>query len=36
LYNNAIRIAPALNISKGEVEEGLSILEDSLSALGVG
>ena len=36
LYNNAIRIAPALNISKGEVEEGLSILEESLMAMGVG
>jgi 4-aminobutyrate aminotransferase-like enzyme len=36
LYNNAIRISPALNISKGEVEECLSILEESLAALVVG
>lgn len=36
LYNNAIRIAPALNIGRGDVEEGLRILEESLSAMGVG
>jgi alanine-glyoxylate transaminase / (R)-3-amino-2-methylpropionate-pyruvate transaminase len=36
LYNNAIRISPALNISKGEVEECLSILEESLAAMVVG
>jgi 4-aminobutyrate aminotransferase-like enzyme len=36
LYNNAIRIAPALNIGKGDVEDGLRILEESLFAMGVG
>ena len=36
LYNNAIRISPALNIGKGEVEECLSILEESLAAMVVG
>jgi alanine-glyoxylate transaminase / (R)-3-amino-2-methylpropionate-pyruvate transaminase len=36
LYNNAIRIAPALNIGKEDVEEGLQILEESLAAMEVG
>lgn len=36
LYNNAIRISPALNISQGDVEEGLRILEESLFVMGVG
>lgn len=33
LYGNTIRIAPPLNITKDEVEEALSILEASFSAM---
>jgi alanine-glyoxylate transaminase / (R)-3-amino-2-methylpropionate-pyruvate transaminase len=36
LYGNAVRIAPALNITPGEIEEGLRILDESFSAMGVG
>jgi alanine-glyoxylate transaminase / (R)-3-amino-2-methylpropionate-pyruvate transaminase len=32
LYNNTIRIAPALNVSKADVEEGLRILDESFAA----
>ena len=33
LYNNVLRIAPPLVVSKADVEEGLKILDESLSAL---
>ena len=36
LYNNVLRIAPALNIGKADIEESVKILEDSFAALGVG
>jgi len=36
LYNNAIRIAPALNVGAGEIDEGLRILEESFAGMGVG
>lgn len=32
LWGNVIRIAPALNVTKSEIEEALRILEESLSA----
>lgn len=32
LYGNVIRIAPALNVGKGDVEEGLRALDESFSA----
>ncbi|SEU36002.1 aspartate aminotransferase family protein [Stigmatella erecta] len=35
LYGNTIRIAPALNITAGEVAEGLRALEESFAAMGV-
>ena len=35
LYNNVIRIAPALNITKSEVEEALKILDASFAALSI-
>jgi 4-aminobutyrate aminotransferase-like enzyme len=35
LYNNVIRIAPALNIGKADVEEALRILDESFAALSV-
>lgn len=35
LYNNVIRIAPALNITKTEIEEALKILDASFAALSV-
>jgi 4-aminobutyrate aminotransferase-like enzyme len=31
LYGNAIRIAPALNIGKADIEEGLKILDESFA-----
>jgi 4-aminobutyrate aminotransferase-like enzyme len=34
LYGNTIRIAPALNIGKADVEEALRILDQSFAALG--
>ncbi|GAC1351525.1 MAG: aspartate aminotransferase family protein [Polyangiales bacterium] len=36
LYNNTIRIAPALNIGASEVDEALKILEESFAAMKVG
>ncbi len=33
LYGNTVRIAPALNITAGEIDEGLKILGDSLDAM---
>jgi 4-aminobutyrate aminotransferase-like enzyme len=33
LYGNAMRIAPALNIKPGEVEEAIRILDDSFAAM---
>lgn len=36
LYGNTIRIAPPLNITRGEVEEALKILDESFAAMGVG
>ncbi len=35
LYGNAIRIAPPLNIRKGEIEEAIQILDKAFAALGV-
>jgi 4-aminobutyrate aminotransferase-like enzyme len=35
LYGNTIRIAPALNITSAEIQEGLKALEDSFAAMGV-
>jgi 4-aminobutyrate aminotransferase-like enzyme len=35
LYGNTIRIAPALNITAAEIQEGLKSLEDSFAAMGV-
>jgi 4-aminobutyrate aminotransferase-like enzyme len=32
LWGNVIRIAPALNVTKSEIEEGLKALEDSFAA----
>jgi len=32
LYGNVVRIAPALNVTKSEIEEGLKVLEDSFAA----
>ncbi|MBX3231541.1 MAG: aspartate aminotransferase family protein [Labilithrix sp.] len=32
LYGNVIRIAPALNVTKSEIDEGLKALEESLAA----
>jgi 4-aminobutyrate aminotransferase-like enzyme len=32
LWGNVVRIAPALNVTKGEIEEGLKILEESFAA----
>jgi alanine-glyoxylate transaminase / (R)-3-amino-2-methylpropionate-pyruvate transaminase len=32
LWGNVIRIAPALNVTKSEIEEGLKVLEDSFAA----
>lgn len=32
LYGNVVRIAPALNVTKSELEEGLKTLEDSFAA----
>jgi 4-aminobutyrate aminotransferase-like enzyme len=34
LYGNVIRISPALNIGKDEVDEAVRILEDSFAAMG--
>ena len=34
LYGNTIRIAPALNVGAGEVDEALKILADSFAAMG--
>jgi len=36
LYNNALRIAPALNVGRADVEEAVKILGDSLEALKIG
>jgi 4-aminobutyrate aminotransferase-like enzyme len=33
LYNNVLRIAPALNVSKADIEEGLKILDESMGAI---
>ena len=33
LYNNTIRVAPALNVAEGQIEDGLRILRDSFAAL---
>jgi 4-aminobutyrate aminotransferase-like enzyme len=35
LYGNTIRIAPALNITAAEIQEGLKSLEDAFAAMGV-
>ncbi|HSP80566.1 MAG TPA: aspartate aminotransferase family protein [Myxococcaceae bacterium] len=35
LYGNTIRIAPALNITAGEIDEGLKVLEESFAAMEV-
>jgi alanine-glyoxylate transaminase / (R)-3-amino-2-methylpropionate-pyruvate transaminase len=35
LYNNTIRIAPALNIGAAEIDEGLAIIGESLATMGV-
>ena len=32
LYGNVVRIAPALNVTKSEIEEGPKVLEDSFAA----
>ena len=32
LWGNVVRIAPALNVTKTEIEEGLKVLEDSFAA----
>ncbi|MCK4578086.1 MAG: aspartate aminotransferase family protein [Candidatus Marinimicrobia bacterium] len=34
LYGNAMRIAPALNIARDEVEEALKIMDESFAAMG--
>jgi alanine-glyoxylate transaminase / (R)-3-amino-2-methylpropionate-pyruvate transaminase len=34
LWGNVVRIAPPLNVTKSEIEEGLKALDESLSALG--
>lgn len=34
LYGNTVRIAPALNITRAEIEEGLRILDESFEAMG--
>ena len=36
LYGNVIRIAPALNITKGDIEEGLRIIDESFTAMQAG
>jgi 4-aminobutyrate aminotransferase-like enzyme len=36
LYNNVLRIAPALNVGKADIEEGVKILGDALSGMNVG
>jgi alanine-glyoxylate transaminase/(R)-3-amino-2-methylpropionate-pyruvate transaminase len=33
LYNNTVRIAPALNVGKADIEEALRILDDSFAAI---
>jgi 4-aminobutyrate aminotransferase-like enzyme len=33
LYNNVLRIAPALNVGKADIEEGLKILDESMTAV---
>ena len=35
LYNNVIRIAPALNIGNADIEEALKVLDESFAALSV-
>jgi len=35
LYGNVIRIAPALNITKGDIDEGLKIIDESFTAMSV-
>jgi alanine-glyoxylate transaminase/(R)-3-amino-2-methylpropionate-pyruvate transaminase len=35
LYGNTVRIAPALNVSKADVDEALKVLEESFAAMGV-
>ncbi|MBZ0121230.1 MAG: aspartate aminotransferase family protein [Sandaracinaceae bacterium] len=34
LYGNTLRISPALNVAKDEIEEGVRILEESFAAMG--
>ncbi len=36
LYGNTIRIAPALNVTKGEIEDAVKVLDESFGAMGVG
>jgi 4-aminobutyrate aminotransferase-like enzyme len=36
LYNNVLRIAPALNIGKADIEEAVKILGESMAAIGAG
>jgi 4-aminobutyrate aminotransferase-like enzyme len=33
LYGNVIRIAPALNIGKADIQEGLRIIDESFTAM---
>jgi 4-aminobutyrate aminotransferase-like enzyme len=36
LYNNVLRIAPALNVGRADIEEGVKRLDESLAAMNVG
>ncbi|HEY3132001.1 MAG TPA: aminotransferase class III-fold pyridoxal phosphate-dependent enzyme, partial [Acidobacteriota bacterium] len=36
LYSNVIRIAPPLNVTADEIQEGLKIIRESFEAMGVG
>jgi 4-aminobutyrate aminotransferase-like enzyme len=36
LYNNVVRIAPALNVGRADIEEGIKLLDESLAAMNVG
>src|SRR5262249_25865976 len=33
LYGNVVRVAPALNVGAGDVDDGLNLLDESFSAL---
>ncbi len=36
LYANTVRIAPALNVGKADIEDALKLLDESFAAMGVG